>query len=139
MFANLFKNPKAALAYVGITLFSVMLFVGTEDKPGSLKQTVDSVSSEGPEETAEGRQFGDEVATSGDILGKARPRSESDGEIEFATDEELIDAAKGFNPAPSYDFSGYNPNPKQQDFLSDQDKIVAQDDDGGWAVSPAGE
>ena len=38
----LFQNPKAALAYVGLTMAGVVLFIGTEDDPGSLQQTVDT-------------------------------------------------------------------------------------------------
>ncbi|GMN02236.1 hypothetical protein [Erythrobacter sp. MTPC3] len=134
MFATLFKNPKAALAYVGITLGSVVLFVGTEDDPGSLQQTVDTLGGEesGADQAAE-RGFG--ASQRRDRIGGISDTQDSDEPVEFVPDEELIDDLSGFDPAPTDVIRGYNPDPNFQTLLSEQEKLKEQDD-GGWGASP---
>lgn len=138
----LFQNPKAALAYVGITLGAVVLFVGTEDDPGSLHQTVNSFNGgKSASDRAAERKFGEpqrSEAPRDTIGGRASRRAIEPSEdeiIEWASDEELIDSASGFDPTPSDTFEGFDPNPEaERGFLSDQDKKKAQDEFGGWAV-----
>lgn len=134
MFANLFRNPKAALAYVGITLGSVVLFIGTEDEPGSLQQTVDTLGGEeiAADETAE-RGFG--ASRRSDTIGAGSGARESDEPVEFVPDEELIDDLSGFDPAPTDITRGYSIAPNHEPLLSEQDKLNDQDD-GGWASLP---
>lgn len=136
MFANLFKNPKAALAYVGITLGSVVLFVGTEEEPGSLQQTVKTL---GGDEAGTGsgakRNFGESQRS--DVIGApSRPRKSEEEATEFVPDEDLIDDVSGFDPTPTDITRGFNPNPNQSPYLSEQDRLKAQNDDGGWGTSP---
>lgn len=41
MYSYLFKNPKAALLFVVMTVFSAVSMIGTADKQGMLTETVD--------------------------------------------------------------------------------------------------
>lgn len=141
----LFQNPKAALAYVGITLAGVVLFVGTEEDPGSLHQTVNSFTGgKSASDRAAERKFGDPPPgeASDEAIGRRSPRSRNESAddeiIEWADDEELIDGAEGFDPTPVDDFGGFDPNPDtERPFLSDQDKKKKSSDDfGGWASEP---
>lgn len=130
----LFQNPKMALAYVGITMASVALFVGTEDAPGSLQQTVKSFGGgAGTSGEAADRKFGDPPPGKGPAKREEPVVQEI---IEFVPDDELIDSAEGFDPNPTEDFSGFNPNPDERPFLSEQDKKKPAEDDGGWATPP---
>ncbi|MBD2843433.1 hypothetical protein [Erythrobacter rubeus] len=131
MFATLFKNPKAALAYVGITLGSVLLFVGTEDDPGSLGQVMKIVDGEGTEE--------DELRTRRQVIdgqsGRNRLRPETGFPVEFSSDEDLIDAAEGFDPAPSDDTSGFDPNPELPQLSADRNRHPEREGSREWSLS----
>lgn len=124
----LFQNPKAALAYVGFTLVSVVLFVGTEADPGSLHQTVSTFEGEqsgvGRAANGAGRRFGDPPPGTGMAAQDAGPAplERNDVVVEFASDEELIDPAQGFNP---------NPSPERP--LISQDQPEPEDVVGGWS------
>lgn len=141
----LFQNPKAALAYVGITLVGVAMFVGTEDSPGSLHQTVetfggnDGMTSQDREAQ---RKFGDPMPdqTIGKSAKSNKPKREREEDLPvvFATDEELMDDASGFDPTPEF-FGGFDPNPDDEEgYLSDQDDKDDEQDYGGWASDTQG-
>ncbi|TRD11536.1 hypothetical protein FGU71_06470 [Erythrobacter insulae] len=137
----LFQNPKAALAYVGITLVSVALFVGTEDDPGTLHKTVETFGDgETAQDRAAGRKFGDlgpEQDTIGTPAKRSKPASPETEDVimRFATDDELIDDAQGFDPTPEV-FGGFDASGEKKDaYLSDQDKGDGEASFGGWAGS----
>lgn len=120
----LFKNPKAALAYVGVTMFSVWLFVGTEDDPGSLQQTVETFNNAQSVDREEGRRFGEGFSQSPEESELDPAWSpESEVTVHFASDEELIDTASGFDPNP----------PTEPPLLSEQDTSQPDDVAGGWS------
>lgn len=120
----LFKNPKAALAYVGVTMFSVWLFVGTEDDPGSLQQTIETFNGARSADRVEGRRFGEGFTESldGTELDPAG-QSESEVTVRFASDEELIDDASGFDPTP----------PTEPPLSSEQGNLSPDDSTVGWS------
>ncbi len=121
---TLFKNPKAALAYVGLTLVSVVLFVGTEDDPGSLQRTVGAFDDGQSGSRDAERRFGDSVLADPTGEGSSSaPTRDDDVIIEFASDEDLIDQAQGYDPTPHV----------EQPLLPDQDKPRSEDLGGGWS------
>ncbi len=152
MIGGLFKNPKAALAYVAFTLVGVWLFVGTESSPGSLQQTVSQFSDgKTAQDRAAERKFGGSQpaqsenpnnAVGGNRRAKPKKSAEEEGEfVGFATDEDLLDGADGFDPTPEDVFDGFDPTPEEEGMprLSDQDKRDAEKAFGGWATEPEGE
>ena len=130
----LFKNPKAALAYVVMTLLGVVLFVGTEQSPGSLQHTMETFKSD--ERAA--RKFGDAIATESqpaddEQIGRSRASqrdaANEDVIIEFADDEELIDTAQGFDASPTDGVEGFSADTDgERPFLSDQDREAPEDE-----------
>lgn len=127
----LFQNPKMALAYVGITLVSVAIFVGTEDSPGTVGHFGDAMTAQ---DRAAQRKFGDpppgsEPASGDTTIGRKKPKRDKpdeDAPVTFATDEELMDSAEGFGAKPEV-FRGFDPDSDPEaPFLSDQD------DDGNF-------
>lgn len=139
----LFQNPKAALAYVAITMVSVTLFVGTEEDPGTLHQTVETFSDgkTSQDRTAQ-RKFGDPQPeqTIGKPSRRSKPKqvADEDAPVVFATDEELLDSADGFDPTPEV-FGGFDAKGETgETFLSDQDDRKGEDEFGGWASGPEG-
>ena len=154
MIGSLFKNPKAALAYAAFVILGVVLFVGTEGSPGSLQQTVDQFSDgKTAQDRAAERKFGDAanaaLAESRQTVGgRKRPQKKAEEEEEspigFATDDDLVDGAMGFDPSPESVFDGFDPSPSgdpgdERPRLSDQDKRDAEKQFGGWSVEPEGE
>lgn len=126
----LFQNPKAALAYVGITIVSVAMFIGTEDSPGSLHKTLSTFNGgKSASDIAAERRFGDPPPD-------REPAAKEPAEqvvVEFIPDEELVNDASGFDPDPVDDFSGFDPSPdSERPLLSEQDKKKPADDFGGW-------
>ena len=142
MTGNLFKNSKIALAFVGVTIFGVLLIIGTEDNPGSLHETVKLIDDNNrPGERArsedrfrdgderderrrdedEGpREFADEAGDESD-----RRSSGDEPRVVFASDDELIDQAKGFDPRPTNRFVRPDKRVAEQDQtkqFNDQDK-----------------
>ena len=129
----LFQNPKIALAYAAMILLAVALFIGTDDSPGSLDQTASNFSG--------AAKAGDNPHTFGETApGKKPVRGEQKREevVEFVPDDELVDDAQGFDPTPTDDFSGYNADPNERGYLSDQDKKKPAEDNGGWGSSTEG-
>lgn len=94
MAKGLFASPKKAMLFVGMTMFSVLMLVGTEDDEGALIQAASGIQD--PE-------AGLEVPPPRDLAG-AIPERRSTPDVfsdsGFASDEELIDDAAGFDPTP---------------------------------------
>jgi len=101
MAGNLFKSPKRAMVFVGMTMFSVAMLVGSEDNEGALvaaandiqrgAATPDNHASARPRDEGgrEERSFGEDIP---------RPIAR-----DFAAEEDLIDDASGFDPTPNFD------------------------------------
>lgn len=104
-----FKNHKTALLFVVLTLAGVALFVGEEggddaltravagisDAPAETNQSTTNSSSEELEDSAS--EYTDQETSYEDDVGA------SDFEFGFATDEDLIDSAEGYDPTPQPD------------------------------------
>nr|WP_298925007.1 hypothetical protein [uncultured Erythrobacter sp.] len=137
----LFQNPKAALAYAGITLIGAAMFIGTEDDPGKLHQTVENYGDgASSSDRAAQRKFGDPMPdqTIGRQTKRSKPKAEDNPPATFATDDELLDDAQGFDPTPEVS-RGTDPSSDGGDpFLSDQDDGDDDADFGGWASDTEG-
>ena len=100
MATGIFKGPKGALIFMGVTMLSVALLVGTEDDEGALVAAADELGRD---------SSGYEPEDAGRRLQSPAPRSPAparrfaaptpDSTI-FASDEELLDDASGFDPNP---------------------------------------
>jgi len=96
MAKGLFESPKKALLFVGMTLFSVAMLVGSEDDQGALVQAASSLSEPEPgtfDAPPQG-QFGSRIDNDRD------PYRDDAGDADFFADEELIDSAAGLDPTP---------------------------------------
>jgi hypothetical protein len=111
MSKGLFQSPKKALLFVGMTLFSVAMLVGTEDEEGALVQAAASVES-----STNPSYPGDEFRA--DTLPEPRSRNliQESEPVTWADDDELIDDTSGFDPTPEE----FDP--------SDGDMYVLEDD-----------
>lgn len=127
----LFKNPKMALAYVGITALGVAFFVGTEDSPGTLHQTVETFEeADGAPSRTAGR--GEPEIDRGTPPRRSQPPAQGQqpadsASMEFAADDDLLDLAEGFNPTPLDSYEGFNPTPTQA-----KDGSWGDGQSGGW-------
>lgn len=101
MAGNLFQSPKRAAIFVGMTMFSVAMLVGSEDNEGALVAAANGIQQEGagpsniPEVHPRDEGSREERAFDEDL---ARPIDDA-----FASEEELIDDASGFDPTPELD------------------------------------
>lgn len=95
MYQFLFKNRWFALAFVVMTLASVSTLVGSDGEETVLSRTKDNIigQKDGADQAAAILARPDIHQMSGD---------DADSPTEFATDEELIDNAEGFEPEPEF-------------------------------------
>ncbi|XUU61689.1 hypothetical protein ACRAQ6_05305 [Erythrobacter sp. HA6-11] len=106
MAAGIFKGPKGALIFMGATMASVVLLVGTEEDGGALVAATDGIS---------GNTSGDQIPAPARDVGRlpqpaARPARQPSESVFgdntfFTNEEELIDDTNGFDPTPD------NPQP----------------------------
>lgn len=127
----LFNNPKMALVYVGITAIGVALFVGTEDNPGTLHQTVETFD-DGQGSRAQTAQREkptvDRGAPPSRLQKPAQGQQAADNaSMEFATEDDLLDLAEGFTPTPLDTYGGFDPTPSQA-----KDGSWGDGQSGGW-------
>lgn len=93
MAGYMFKSPKGAIVFVVVTLLGVTMLVGTEENEGALLKLADDFEKHGEAMQSDRRiQYSDSAP-----IGFASKNSEPS---EFASDEELIDDASGFDPTP---------------------------------------
>lgn len=139
MLRGFLTNPKAALAYVAITLVGVWLFVGTEDNPGQLTQAADTFSDDGGRVD---RAFGEGVLEDEKPAArKARPADkQSNSDLEYVADDELVDDAEGFDPNPWFDDEGEGEvaDDGGRPYLADQPRPDRGEkpESGGWGAPP---
>ncbi|MFZ9395440.1 MAG: hypothetical protein ACO25F_05180 [Erythrobacter sp.] len=98
MSKGLFQNPKKALLFAGLTLFSVAMLVGSEDDEGALVQAAATL------QQTDGR-IGGELPP--DFSGPAPRQGEfapdEPADVAMADDDALIDDTAGFDPTPPDD------------------------------------
>jgi len=101
MAKGLFASPKKALLFAGMTVFAVVMLVGTKDDKGALTLATSGVD-----------QTDARLATQRELEKVERQRRDSgwegSGMSAFAADEELIDTTEGFDPTPE-DVIPYEP------------------------------
>lgn len=119
MAKGLFESPKKALLFVGMTLFSVAMLVGSEDDQGALVQAASSLSEPEPgafDAPPQG-QFGSRIDNDRD------PYRDDAGDADFFADEELIDSAAGLDPTP------LSTDPDMSDPADGDTYIISDDSD----------
>ncbi|MEP3052346.1 MAG: hypothetical protein ABJP48_06320 [Erythrobacter sp.] len=99
MAKKLFQNHKAALAFAGVTIFSTLMLVGTEEEGGTLHDAIDGLDQQRSEIRDQARGFS---RSDEDQPGAGSPTVIPDYTVEFADDEELIDDAQGFDPNANF-------------------------------------
>ncbi len=99
MASGIFKGPRGALIFVGVTLGSVALLVGTEDDGGALVVATDELGSDEP--SLSDRNAG-RLSSPPPARPSRRPSTATSDDTLFASDEELIDDASGVDPTPEY-------------------------------------
>ncbi|MFZ1742539.1 MAG: hypothetical protein WAT93_06770 [Pontixanthobacter sp.] len=95
MYSLLFRNRLAALGLALLIIIGAVSLVGTENNSGVVTQTAQKFQAQkaAPEKTAQ--------ALNQPAPSQAIPNTKpADATIEFLADEELIDAAEGFDPTP---------------------------------------
>lgn len=120
MAKGLFASPKKALLFAGMTVFTVVMLVGTKDDKGALTLATSGVD-----------QTDARLATQRELEKIERQRRDSGWEgsdmSAFAADEELIDTTEGFDPTPE-DVIPYEPETNLG--ASDAQVVRVEDGDG---------
>lgn len=93
MAKGLFASPKKALLFVGMTLFGVVMLVGTEEDEGALVQATSGMDEPEPEFAP--RRDLERVDER-----RRETRKEAGSMAGFAAPEDLIDTTEGFDPTP---------------------------------------
>lgn len=93
MAKGLFESPKKALLFVGMTVLSVVMLVGTEDEQGALVKAASTIDSPEVDYSDGVERFGPPPSQ--------QAQAETDIDMSsFGSDEDLIDTAEGFDPTP---------------------------------------
>lgn len=98
----MFKSRTGALAFAALVALGAVMLVGAEDEPGTVVETSDTIA----DRRAEFVQRMEEENASADRFDEAADsyddgiESDWDDEDEYVGEEELIDAATGFDPNP---------------------------------------
>ena len=100
MATGIFKGPKGALIFVGVTMASVALLVGTEEDSGALVAAADELSRNSSADNIPARDASRLPQPAPRPARRRPPASTQDDSALFASDEELIDDASGFDPSP---------------------------------------
>lgn len=97
MATGIFKGPKGALIFMGMTLGSVILLVGTEEDEGALIMAADELGRENAD--SDGRDAS-RLQPPPPPRPVRRPEPIEDDSAFFAAEEELLDDTSGFDPSP---------------------------------------
>lgn len=95
MSKGLFQNPRKALLFVGATLFSVAMLIGSEDDKGALVQAAATLEQQ--DRRVDGQlppDFGLERPT------PAQFDYDEPADVSLAEDAALVDDTAGFDPTP---------------------------------------
>ena len=97
----MFKSSKGALIFAGIVILGAVTVVGGADDPGAVIETSDDIARQKAELDAmieEENHMVEEVSDEEDEFDEWLG-----DDIEYLDDEDLIDSAEGFDPAPMLD------------------------------------
>lgn len=89
MYRMLFINRWIALAFVFLTVFSTIAIVGTEEKDGAIDRATKDLNEQRETFAKKAASFSQSEASDTDP-----------GPTAFASDEDLIDDATGYDPTP---------------------------------------
>lgn len=95
MATGIFKGPKGALMFMGATLLSVAMLVGTEEDEGALVVAADGLGRDS--DPYDAPEFGPPVSRSLPAQPVPEPFDDSPS---YDDDSMLIDDAAGFDPTP---------------------------------------
>lgn len=114
----MFKSSKGALLFVVVTLLGAAALIGTEDNEGALLKAAANI-----EKQREAMKTDRRITQSSSApIGFASTNS---GEYEFASDDELIDNATGFDPTPELEAPLVSAEP-QVDLVESSAEIIVQ-------------
>lgn len=89
----MFRNAKGALLFAAMTMLGVAMLIGSEDSEGALIRAAEEL--ERQKAQAEDAAPGD-----GDLPPAEGFASADEVQLEFSSDEDLVDSAQGLDPAP---------------------------------------
>lgn len=89
----MFRNAKGALLFAVVTILGAATLIGSEDNEGALIRAAEDL--ERQKAQAEDADSGD-----GDSPPAEGFAPVDEAQLEFSSDEDLIDSAQGFDPAP---------------------------------------
>lgn len=89
----MFRNAKGALFFAVATMLGAAMLIGSEDNEGALIRTA--------EELERQKAQAEDVGSGGRDLPPAQGFATADeAQLEFSSDEDLVDQAQGFDPSP---------------------------------------
>ncbi|QFT76111.1 hypothetical protein [Erythrobacter sp. THAF29] len=109
-------NPKVALAFVGVIIAVVLMFVGTEDDPGGLHRTVQALDeNDAAPEPRSQREYPSELQDESlPEEGDDEEDREEASSVEWASDDDLVDRTEGFNTKPQPKIGPFRPIPQRE-------------------------
>lgn len=115
----MFKSSRGALIFAGIIVLGAVSLVGVEDDPGTVVEATDDINRQKAELDAM-------IANEDRLIDEALEEDDEfdewlEEDIEFFDDEELINDAEGFDPAPMVD-------PSNPDFDGSGEGAILRED-----------
>lgn len=89
----MFRNAKGALFFAVTTMLGAAMLIGSEDDEGALLKAASEIERQQALADLAGPEDQNPPPTQGFA-------QEDQAQLEFSTDEELIDSAQGLDPAP---------------------------------------
>lgn len=89
----MFRNAKGALLFAAMTMLGVAMLIGSEDNEGALIRAAEDLERQ--------KVQAEDVDSGAGELPPAQGFAPADeAQLEFSSDEDLIDPAQGLDPAP---------------------------------------
>lgn len=106
-------NPKVALAFVGVIIGAVLMFVGTEDEPGGLHRTVQTLNEDGAVSGSRSQQeYPSELADESlpdELEDEVDAERDDDAVAEWASNENPVDRAEDSDTKQETRIGTYKP------------------------------
>ncbi|TNE58734.1 MAG: hypothetical protein EP341_02900 [Sphingomonadales bacterium] len=93
MAKGLLQSPKRALIFMAGTMVSVAVLIGPEGDEGALVQATSSIQESNRDQYAPPPR---------DRAARPEAVREEAPDLDFASDEDLVDSAEGFDPTPEF-------------------------------------
>lgn len=89
----MFRNAKGALFFAAVTVLGAAMLIGSEDNEGALIRAAEDLE-------RQKAQAEDARADSGSLPPAQGFAPADEAQLEFSSDEELVDSAQGLDPSP---------------------------------------